>query len=154
LRSINALETYECWATRQLLLLHSTLHLQVFANTFLSMAACQFGSPDLITSLSGVAAAPTFAFSAANANYLGIAGSFTGSKTSIEWMSFQKLTVSRQRCGLLVSHSVRWPASYIHLRNHAHHCQHWRNYNMLYPCASLDWPSRRCLYHILWLRVP
>lgn len=42
--------------------------------------ACRFGSPDLVTSLPGTIAAPTFAFDATNSNYLGIAGSFTSSK--------------------------------------------------------------------------
>ncbi|KAJ8110503.1 hypothetical protein OPT61_g6675 [Boeremia exigua] len=38
--------------------------------------ACRFGSPDLVTSLSGVAASPTFAFDTSNNNYFGVAGSF------------------------------------------------------------------------------
>ena len=42
--------------------------------------ACRFGSPDLVTSLSNTAASPTFAFNAANTNYLGIVGEFTSSK--------------------------------------------------------------------------
>ena len=41
--------------------------------------ACQFGSPDLVTSVSGAIAAPTFAFNAANSNYLGLVESFTSS---------------------------------------------------------------------------
>jgi hypothetical protein len=45
--------------------------------------ACQFGSPDLVTSLSGTVAAPTFAFDAANSNYLGLVGSFTSSRIEI-----------------------------------------------------------------------
>ncbi|KAF2866975.1 hypothetical protein BDV95DRAFT_611261 [Massariosphaeria phaeospora] len=41
------------------------------------MTDCGFGSPDLVTSLSGTAATPTFAFDAANSHHLELAGSFT-----------------------------------------------------------------------------
>ncbi|KAF2471824.1 uncharacterized protein BDR25DRAFT_342443 [Lindgomyces ingoldianus] len=41
------------------------------------MAACRFGSPDLVTSITGTAATPTFAFDATNSNYFGLVGSFT-----------------------------------------------------------------------------
>ena len=44
------------------------------------MAACRFGSPDLVTLLSGTTAAPTFAFDAANVNYFGVSGTFASSK--------------------------------------------------------------------------
>ncbi|KAF2178300.1 hypothetical protein K469DRAFT_803595, partial [Zopfia rhizophila CBS 207.26] len=47
------------------------------------MAGCRFGSPDLVTSISGTAATPTFAFDAANTNYFGLEGSFTSNNGAI-----------------------------------------------------------------------
>ncbi|KAF3037815.1 hypothetical protein E8E12_006794 [Didymella heteroderae] len=57
--------------------------------------ACRFGSPDLVTSLSGLAASPTFAFDAANSNYLGIAGTFTSNNGAT--CSFPTRYVAQQR---------------------------------------------------------
>ncbi|KAF1923130.1 carbohydrate-binding module family 18 protein [Didymella exigua CBS 183.55] len=57
--------------------------------------ACRFGSPDLVTSLSGVAALPTFAFDVANSNYLGIVGSFTSNNGAA--CSFPTRYVTQQR---------------------------------------------------------
>ncbi|KAF2690172.1 carbohydrate-binding module family 18 protein [Lentithecium fluviatile CBS 122367] len=47
------------------------------------MAACQFDSPSLVTSVSGTAAAPTFAFDVANTNYFGLGGTFTSSNGAV-----------------------------------------------------------------------
>ncbi|XPS69496.1 Chitin deacetylase [Ascochyta lentis] len=56
--------------------------------------ACRFESPDLVTSLSGTAASPTFAFDAANSNYLGVAGSFTSNNGAV--CSFPTRYVTQQ----------------------------------------------------------
>ncbi|KAF2130461.1 carbohydrate-binding module family 18 protein [Dothidotthia symphoricarpi CBS 119687] len=59
------------------------------------MAGCRFNSPELVTSLPGVAASPTFAFDATNTAYLGLAGSFTSNNGAA--CSFPTRYVTQQR---------------------------------------------------------
>ncbi|KAJ4991971.1 Chitin deacetylase-like protein 9 [Stagonosporopsis vannaccii] len=57
--------------------------------------ACRFGSPDLVTSLSGTVASPTFAFDTTNVNYFGIEGRFTSNNGAA--CSFPTRYVAQQR---------------------------------------------------------
>lgn len=69
---------------------------------------CRFGSPDLVTSLSGIAATPTFAFEFTNTNFLGLQGQFTTAGMSFSSIDVVLKLIMRRWCpwtSLLVSHS-------------------------------------------------
>jgi hypothetical protein len=124
----------------------------------LIMSGCRFGSPDLVTSLSGIAAVPTFAFDAANSNYFGLAGSFTSC-----WYSYTQTMIITDSLSqwsyLLLSytfHCRSWKNLHICCNsNHCHHQWHYSKDNdMCKACTSFDYPYSQWFHYLFWNRMP